>query len=302
MSSAVPETDRALALERAISARRLRASVKKDLSFGVAVPQNVLRFAETNPDSPVAKMRIGEFLISLAGVGPKTRDSLLEELRISPVKHLGFLGRHQRERLLQFLDDRFPPVKAAGERSRLLVLAGPTAVGKGTVAEYIKANFPSVNIAVSVTTRAPRPGEVDGVHYFFVSDSEFDRMVAADELLEYATVHNKYRYGTPRAPIVRMLDAGETVLLEIDIQGARQVRAADPRAILVFLLPPSWDELTRRLVGRGTEDAAEQRRRLATAKVELAAKGEFDYLIVNREVAVAAEQVVELAETSGSNR
>jgi guanylate kinase len=129
-----------------------------------------------------------------------------------------------------------------------------------------------------------------------VDDAEFDRLIQADALLEHATVHNKYRYGTPREPIERALSAGDTVLLEIDLQGARQVLEAEPSATLVFLLPPSWDELVQRLVGRGTEDAEERARRLRTARTELAAQNEFDYRVVNEDVASAAREVVELVQ------
>lgn len=156
-----------------------------------------------------------------------------------------------------------------------------------------------MKLSVSATTRAPRPGEVHGVHYFFVTDEDFDRMLAADELLEWATVHNKYRYGTPRGPVMEASARGEAVLLEIDLQGARQVRQSMPDARLVFLAPPSWDELVRRLVGRGTEDEEERVRRLDTAKVELAAADEFDEIIVNDEVESAADRLVELMRGDG---
>jgi guanylate kinase len=132
------------------------------------------------------------------------------------------------------------------------------------------------------------------VHYYFVSDEEFDRMIAGGELLEWAVVHNSYRYGTPRPPIDAALAEGKRVMLEIDIQGARQVRAVMPEAFLVFLLPPTWEELVRRLIGRGTEDPEDQQRRLESAKVELAAQDEFDAKVVNREVGQAAHEVVEL--------
>ena len=138
-------------------------------------------------------------------------------------------------------------------RSRLAVLAGPTAVGKGTVAADVRRHHPEIWISVSATTRPPRPGEQDGVHYWFVSDEEFDRMVAEDELLEWAVVHRAARYGTPRKPVEQALAEGRAALLEIDLQGARQVRERMPEALFVFLMPPSWDELVRRLVGRGTE-------------------------------------------------
>jgi len=172
------------------------------------------------------------------------------------------------------------------------VLAGPTAVGKGTVAAHIREHHPEVWISVSATTRAPRPGEEDGVHYWFVSDAEFDRLVAAGAMLEWAVVHQAARYGTPREPVEDALAAGRPAMLEIDLQGARQVRETMPEALFVFLKPPSWDELVRRLVGRGTESDAERERRLATARVELAAESEFDVTLVNHEVhAVAAELV-----------
>jgi guanylate kinase len=155
--------------------------------------------------------------------------------------------------------------------TRLTVLAGPTAVGKGSVSADIRTRHPEVWISISATTRRPRPGEQDGVHYWFVSDAEFDRMIEADELLEWAVVHRAARYGTPRAPVQEALAAGRPALLEIDLQGARQVHAAMPDALMVFLAPPSWEELVRRLVGRGTENDEERGRRLATARPELAA-------------------------------
>nr|WP_218910636.1 guanylate kinase [Nocardioides thalensis] len=176
----------------------------------------------------------------------------------------------------------------------MVVLAGPTAVGKGTVAAYVRDHHPDVWLSVSATTRPPRPGEVDGVHYLFVDDAEFDRLVAAGEMLEWAVVHGVHRYGTPRGPVDAALAAGRPALLEIDLQGARQVRANMPEALLVFLKPPSWEELVRRLVGRGTETEEERERRLATAREELAAEAEFDRVIVNSEVRVAATELVGL--------
>ena len=179
-------------------------------------------------------------------------------------------------------------------RSRLTVLAGPTAVGKGTVAAYVREHHPEVWLSVSATTRRPRPGEVEGVHYHFVDDEEFDRMAREGELLEWAVVHGRAKYGTPRRPVEAALAAGRPALLEIDLQGARQVRATMPEALFVFLAPPTWDELVRRLVGRGTEDEAERTRRLETAKVEMAAEDEFDVTIVNDDVRRAAEELVSL--------
>jgi len=287
-----PEVDRVAASRKAIEARRARASLKRDVTTRVITPQELLRRAVADPASPAGTMRVTEFLTSIPAIGEGKRDRILAELGISPVKRLGGLGSRQRVALRTFLDNRMPEPQPRPGRSRLLVLAGPTAVGKGTVAARVAADHPEIMLSVSATTRPPRPGEQDGVHYHFVDDAEFDRLIAEDALLEYATVHNRYRYGTPRAPIDAALAEGRTVLLEIDLQGARQVRAAEPSATLVFLLPPSWDELVNRLVGRGTEDAEERARRLKTAKVELAAQREFDYFVVNADVGEAAREVV----------
>jgi guanylate kinase len=191
---------------------------------------------------------------------------------------------------------------STGHRSRLIVLAGPTAVGKGTVAADVRRRHPEVWISVSATTRAPRPGEENGVHYWFVSDEEFDAMVDKGDLLEWAVVHKAARYGTPRGPVDLALASGKAAMLEIDLQGARQVRETMPEALFVFLKPPSWDELVRRLVGRGTETEAERERRLETARAELAAESEFDVTIVNHEVHAAAEQLVALMVGPVSNR
>ncbi|MFC3687394.1 guanylate kinase [Aquipuribacter hungaricus] len=177
---------------------------------------------------------------------------------------------------------------------RVTVLAGPTAVGKGTVSADVRSRYPEVAISVSATTRRPRPGEVDGVHYHFVTEEQFDRMVAGGELLEWALVHGRQRSGTPRHAVETALSSGHPVLLEIDIQGARQIRTTYPQAQFVFLAPPSWDELVARLVGRGTEDDEERQRRLASARVELAAEPEFDRTIVNHDVRQAADDLVSL--------
>jgi guanylate kinase len=176
---------------------------------------------------------------------------------------------------------------------RLTVLAGPTAVGKGAVSADVRQRYPQVWLSVSVTTRGPRPGEVDGVHYHFVDAARFDAMVAAGELLEWAVVHGVNRYGTPRQAAEDAVRAGRPALLEIDLQGARQVRATMPDALFVFLAPPSWDELVRRLVGRGTEGSAERERRLASARLELAAESEFDVTIVNEDVHRATDELVQ---------
>ncbi len=185
---------------------------------------------------------------------------------------------------------------------RLVVLAGPTAVGKGSVAADIRKNHPEVWISVSATTRKPRPGEVHGRHYWFVSEQEFDELVETEQLLEWAVVHKGARYGTPRKPVEEALAAGRPALLEIDLQGARQVRQSMPEALFVFLAPPSWEELVRRLVGRGTETPEERERRLETAREELAAEEEFDVTVVNTEVHAASEELVALIKNVPTHR
>jgi guanylate kinase len=278
----------------AVERRRARAAVKNSIARGERDPLSVARFAWKNADSAEAGIRITEFLGAIPGVGAIKVPRILEKVDISDRKRLGALGRHQVERLTAWLLARGATGKIAPTRGRLIVVAGPTAVGKGTVVARIRDKHPEVRFSVSATTRAPRPGESDGVHYIFVSNDEFDRMVAAEQMLEWAVVHGQNRYGTPRAPIVEALERGDSIILEIDIQGARQVKDAMPEAILVFLLPPSWEELVRRLESRGTEDSAEQARRLETARTELAAQDEFDETIVNDDVDRAAEAVVHL--------
>jgi guanylate kinase len=173
------------------------------------------------------------------------------------------------------------------------VLSGPSGVGKSTVVASLRRHFPQIWVSVSVTTRAPRPGEIDGREYHFVSDSEFDRMVANNELLEWAEFAG-HKYGTPKQPVAERLNDGIAVLLEIDLAGARQVRRAVPGAFLVFLAPPSWEELVRRLTSRRTEPAEVIRRRLEVARVELAAEAEFDVTLVNTSVEDVCRRLVAL--------
>ena len=176
----------------------------------------------------------------------------------------------------------------------LVVLSGPSGVGKSTVVKALRAEHPEVWLSVSATTRFPRPGETHGVHYRFVSREEFAELVESGGLLEWAEFAGNL-YGTPRQPVLEHLAAGRPVVLEIDLQGARQVRALMPAAKLVFLAPPSWDELVRRLTGRGTEDAAVVENRLAVARDELAAEPEFDVTLVNTSVPEVVGQLVALA-------
>jgi len=284
-----PDTDRAAASRAAVAARRARAAVKQAIESGERSALDVVETAWREPHGPEASLRVTDLLTSIPGIGRVRAQRFLDELGISERKRVGGLGARQRPRLRGFLRTR-----QTRPGNALFVLSGPTAVGKSTLSGFIRESYPQVHFSVSATTRKPRPGEVDGVHYHFVSDEEFDRLIAEDELLEWAIVHNSNRYGTPSRPVFEAIEAGQRVLLEIDLAGARTVRAKVPEATLVFLAPPSWEDLVQRLTGRGTEDPEEQRSRLATARVELAAQGEFDAVVVNRDIVTASREVVEL--------
>ncbi len=180
-------------------------------------------------------------------------------------------------------------------RGRLIVLCGPAGVGKGTVLGRVREEHPQIWLSVSATTRKPRPGEVDGVNYFFMTEQEFLDKEAAGEFLETADVFGLAHYGTPVKPVVDHLERNIPVVLEIDVQGARSVRERAGElgldVVTVFIAPPSFEELKRRLIGRGTETPDQQEKRLETAKIELAAEPEFDVVIVNEEVEDAADQL-----------
>lgn len=183
----------------------------------------------------------------------------------------------------------------AVRRGRLVVLAGPSAVGKSSVVRVLREKMPELVFSVSATTRDPRPGEVDGKDYRFISREDFQRMIDSGELLEWAEIHGGLQLsGTPAEPVNRALEEGRPVLVEVDLAGARAVREAMPEAVTVFMAPPSWDVLVERLTGRGTESAEVVERRLATARVELAAQGEFDVVVVNEDVGRTCDELVSL--------
>jgi guanylate kinase len=178
---------------------------------------------------------------------------------------------------------------------RVLVLSGPSAVGKSTVVRRLREQVPGMHFSVSATTRAPRPGEVDGIDYHFVSAERFQELIDAGELLEWAEIHGGlHRSGTPSAPVIDAAAMGQPVLIEVDLAGARSVKKAMPEVITVFLAPPSWEALQQRLVGRGTETPETMARRLATAEAELAAQGEFDVVVVNSQLDSACSELVTL--------
>jgi guanylate kinase len=278
---------RSAAAARGVAARQLRSGVRLALRDGDLRLAEVLADAGRDDDRgrALARMKVVDLLSSFRGIGPVRAAALMERVGIAANRRVGGLGHHQAEALLDALGEDRPT-------GRLVVLTGPSGVGKGTVVTQVRRMRPDVWISISATTRAPRSGEVDGVDYLFWSREHFARTVEQGGFLEWAEFAGN-RYGTPRRPVLARLREGQPVLLEIELQGARQVRAAMPRAFMVFLAPPSWADLEARLHGRGTEDDAAIAQRLAKAREELAAAGEFDAVVVNDDVVRAAAELVD---------
>jgi guanylate kinase len=283
------EDARARGRDQAIAARRRRAHIKKALAHGEISLASVLA---QRSDQVISKFRIGDLILSLRGFGAAKTDALMADVGIDPQRRLGQLGEHQIVRIVQHVNARAKTSRLA-PRARLLVLSGPSGVGKSSVVGYLREHYPDIWFSVSVTTRPPRVGEVDGVDYFFVTQERFDELREQGALLEWATFAGNF-YGTPAEPVRERLKRGIAVMCEIELAGARQVRAADPHALLVFLAPPSWDVLVERLTGRGTETPEVVSTRLVTAREELAAEAEFDVVVVNDSVARAAEEIITL--------
>ncbi len=278
---------RASALAKSTAARQVRASTKARVKAGELTLSAVFELAAN--DEAIAKMRVVELLESFSGVGKVRAVSTLDRLSISQTRRIQGLGSAQRANLLR----EFPDRTAATKRGKLIVLSGPGGVGKSTVAKALRKTQ-SFWVSISATTRTARHNETDGVDYYFYSDSEFDSAIKSSLFLEWAEFAGS-RYGTPRKPVEDALRDGKNVLLEIEIAGARQVKERAPEAVLVFLQPPSWEELVSRLEGRGTDSPERRAARLALAQDELAQSSFFDLNVVNERVEEVVERLIGLA-------
>ena len=278
--------ERARALAKAKESRQIRAAVKARVKSGELSITDVVSMSKD--DEAIAKMRVLELVESMSGVGKIRGKSMLERLGISLTRRIQGLGRHQ----LESLENEFK-IPSGLTPGKLVVLSGPGGVGKSTVAKVLKESSPFF-VSVSATTRAPRFNEVNGIDYHFYSNEEFDSAIASNEFLEWAEFAGN-RYGTPRKAVEDSLRVGKSVLLEIEIAGAKQVKAKVPEAILVFLEPPTWEELVSRLEGRGTDSPERRAARLALAQEEMAAASFFDKVLINDQVDGVVASLIEFA-------
>jgi guanylate kinase len=286
------EAERAAALAKARSSRSHRAEIKAEVRSGNLSVEQVLTLSAI--DEAVAKMRVSELLESISGVGKVRAISILDRLGISRTRRIMGLGHHQRRALIK----EFAIPRDKMHDGSLVVLSGPGGVGKSTVSKEIRERD-DFWVSVSATTRKPRYTESHGVDYIYMSDEEFDRAITNNYFLEWATFAGA-RYGTPRQPVLDALSEGKDVLLEIDIEGAKQVKANWPDAILVFLESPSWEELVSRLEGRATDSPERRAERLALAQEEMAQSPFFDHILVNDQVEHVVASLIRLAHSQRS--
>jgi guanylate kinase len=271
--------------EKAVAARRERATIKALVASGE------LFFFDLFKDErkSIARMKLIDLLQSVPGIGKVRAELILDRTKISPSRRIGGVGHRQ----LELLREEFLLMKNSPQSGKLLVVSGPSGVGKSTITNKLRTDE-RFWISVSVTTRRIRTGEVDGVDYHFVSDDKFEEMIKANEFLEFAEFAGA-KYGTPKKAVESALQSGKNVILEIELNGARQVRKSSKEAIMIFIEPPSWEELTTRLTNRGTESKNSTLARLDRAKEELSAASEFDYVLVNHEVEQSVSELVSLA-------
>jgi guanylate kinase len=271
--------------EKAVLARQDRAKVKEQVASGE------LFFFDLFKDErrSIARMKLMDLLQSVPGIGQARAQLIFERTNISPSRRIGGVGHRQ----IELLRQEFLLIKNSRKSGKLLVVSGPSGVGKSTITNRLRTDQ-RFWISVSVTTRSIRTGEVDGIDYIFVAENEFNQMVKDNQFLEWADFAGS-KYGTPKKAVDEALQNGKNVILEIELNGARQVRKNSKEAILIFIEPPSWEELTNRLINRGTESEQSTQARLDRAKEELLAAEEFDYVVVNHQVEQSVAELVSLA-------
>jgi len=283
------DLERKRASEIAVASRRDRSVAKSELIAGRISIFDLIN----DPRPAIQKMRVFDLLLAVPGVGDRRVYLLMEKFGISKGRRIGGLGPKQ----ISALRSELILNKKEPKQGSLIVMSGPGGVGKSTITNALR-NHPSIWVSVSATTREPRESESDGIDYFFLTDEKFDQMIKAGEFLEWAEFAGN-RYGTPKAPVEEARRLGKHVLLEIEIAGARQVRIVEPNALLVFISPPSWEELVARLTNRGTDSPERRAARLALAEEEMAAADSFDHILINHSVEGVAEQLLSLASTRG---
>jgi len=271
--------------EKAVLARQDRAKVKELVALGE------LFFFDLFKDErkSIARMKLMDLLQSVPGIGQARAQLIFERTNISPSRRIGGVGHRQ----IELLRQEFLLIKNSRKSGKLLVVSGPSGVGKSTITNRLRTDQ-RFWISVSVTTRSIRTGEVDGIDYIFVAENEFNQMIKDNQFLEWADFAGS-KYGTPKKAVDEALQNGKNVILEIELNGARQVRKNSKEAILIFIEPPSWEELTNRLINRGTESEQSTQARLDRAKEELLAAEEFDYVVVNHQVEQSVAELVSLA-------
>ena len=270
---------------KAVAARRDRAEIKQALANEELSIFDVINDGRES----IQRMKIRELLDAAPGVGERRAFTIMEKAGISQSRRIAGLGAHQLKKLREEMILNKVPVN----QGALIVMSGPGGVGKSTITAHLRSH-PAILISVSATTREPRENEIDGRDYHFMTDEKFDRLIAQNEFLEWAEFAGA-RYGTLRKSVEDGRAAGKHVLLEIEIAGARQIRKAEPEALLIFISPPSWDDLVERLTARGTDSPERRAARLALAEEEMACAGEFDEVLVNHRVEDVASRLLSLA-------